>query len=324
MPSRRNARSQRDQDLEDLHETILTASNGHEASTPRPSQIDMGELVEALRGVVGQGRGSQFKPPQFQGEGDVELFITQFTDVARANQWEEPDNTLHLRSVLSGKALDCGRGRNMEEIFMELRRTFSLTERQARDRLHSYHKGPRQTWREVGKDLSSLVTKAYSRMSSKDQEEMVLEIFTKNLDRAMQRHFLLRPPDDLQEAVQMVEEYLQIGGDHKPTKLTAVETDQPEQSVTESKVAKEVPNLAMILSQTVATMKQLMEGQTATLAAIQGMAQPAKEKKPISCFACGGPHLKKSCPRLINTPRLSGNESGPAQPRAQLSLDQRS
>ena len=206
---------------------------------------------------------------------------------------------------------------------MELRRTFSLTERQARDRLHSYHKGARQSWREAGKDLSSLVKKAYCRMSPEDQEEMVLEIFTKNLDRAMQRHFLLRPPSDLREAIQMVEEYLQIGGDNKPTKLTAVETDQSGQSATEIKTAKEVPDLAMMLSQTMAAMKLLMEGQAATLVAIQGMAQPAKERKPISCFNCGGPHLKKSCPTLVNTPRLSGNENGPAQPRAQLRLDQR-
>ena len=324
MPSRRHTRIQRDQDLEELHETILTAGNSREASTPRPSQIDMGELVEALRGIAGQGKGNSFKPPQFQGEGDVELFISQFTDVARANQWEEPDSTLHLRSALSGKALECGRGQNTVEIFTELRRTFSLTERQARDRLHSYHKGSRQSWREVGKELSNLVTKAYCRMNPEDREEMVLEIFTKNLDRAMQRHFLLRPPSDLQEAVQMVEEYLQVGGDHKPTKLTAVGTEHSEQNVAQGQVAKEVPDLATMLSQTVNTMRQLMEGQAAALAAIQSMAQPAKERKPIACFNCGGPHLKKSCPKLTNTPRLSGNEGGPAQPRAQLRLDQRS
>ena len=105
MPSRRNARSQRDRELEELHETIVTASSGHEASTPRPSSIEMGELVEALKGIAGQGRGSQFKPPQYQGEGDVELFITQFTDVARANRWEEPDNTLHLKCYCNGKKL---------------------------------------------------------------------------------------------------------------------------------------------------------------------------------------------------------------------------
>ena len=121
----------------------------------------------------------------------------------------------------------------------------------------------------------------------------------------------------------MVEEYLQIGGDSKPTKLTAVETDQLEKSATESKAAKEVPDLAMMLSQTVATMKQLMEGQAAALAAIQGMAQPAKERRPVSCFNCGGPHLKRSCPTLAKNPGLSGNENGPAQPRAQLRLDQR-
>ena len=121
----------------------------------------------------------------------------------------------------------------------------------------------------------------------------------------------------------MVEEYLQIGGDNKPTKLTAVETDQLEKSATESKVAKEVPDLALMLSQTVATMRQLMEGQAATLVAIQSMAQPAKERKPVACFNCGGPHLKRSCPTLAKNPGLSGNENGPAQPRAQLRLDQR-
>ena len=113
MPTRRARRAQQDRDLEELHQTILSASR---TSTPASNQaetntsvIGVDALVEALKGISGPSR-SNFKAPQYQGEGDVDLFITQFRDVALANEWSSQESTLHLRSALTGKAIGCGRG----------------------------------------------------------------------------------------------------------------------------------------------------------------------------------------------------------------------
>ena len=190
MPSRRAARAHRDEELEDLHQTILTASTRQQqTSTPRPTLVDMGDLVEALQSVTSQGRKDSFKPPHFHGEGDVEIFISQFLDVARANEWPSHECTLHLRSVLSGKALECGQGQTVEEILDELRLSFGMTDRQAKDRLRSFHKDSKKSWREMGRELSTLVQRAYRKLDLEDKEYMAVDIFTKALDRQVQRHF---------------------------------------------------------------------------------------------------------------------------------------
>ena len=125
MPTRRARRACQDQDLEELHQTILSASNARSAtSTPvpraaEPAQIGVGELVEALQGIAGQNKKS-FKPPQYEGQGDVDLFISQYKDVAKAKGWTDQESVLHLRSSLGSKALECGRGETSEEIFNEL------------------------------------------------------------------------------------------------------------------------------------------------------------------------------------------------------------
>ena len=78
--ARRNRRANRDAELEDLHETILTEGRAH--STPR---CDMNQLVEALQMTKG-GNIKQIKAPAYTGVGDVEMFETQFMDVAHVNR----------------------------------------------------------------------------------------------------------------------------------------------------------------------------------------------------------------------------------------------
>ena len=323
MPSRRATRAHRDEELEDLHQTILAAGAAQQqASTPRSTLVDMSDLVEALRST--QGRKDSFKPPHYNGEGDVELFISQFLDVARANEWPNYESTLHLRSVLSGKALECGQGTTMDEILDELRSSFGMTDRQARDRLRSYHKSSKQSWREVGKEISTLVKRAYRRLDPEDQEDMALDVFTKGLDKQVQRHFLLKPPANMKDAVQMVEDYLQVGGDSRQPKVNAVETEQMAESEQPLSVEK-VSDFTTMLTQTLSTMQQMMELQTATLTTLQNLAVPRhqpKEKKELSCYICKGPHVKRNCPQQVKEQPKSDNSNGPAQLRAQLGRDQ--
>ena len=325
MPTRRNRRAQQDQDLEELHRTILTAS-----STPRPTQVEestsvgMAELIEALKGIAGQGSRGTFKPPQYSGEGDIELFISQNEDVAKANGWSSQESTLHLRSSLTGKALECGRGEDTEEIFTELRAHFGMTARQAKEQLHRFQRSPRQSIRDMGTQISSLVKKAYGKLDQEDQEEMALDIFVKALgDRDLKRMLLIRPPGDMKEAIQLSEDFLQTG-ECKSSKVTAlVEVENEPEGKQEE---KKTPEITAVLAETLATMKHVLELQSATLSALcQSKQQPPQEKKILACYHCGGSHLKRNCPQLrnTNTTQQSGKGQGPAQSGAQLSLDQK-
>ena len=79
----------------------------------------LGELVHVLRELrMGQQqqvvRHEHFKPPSFTGEGDVELFITQFSEVATANQWNPMATLLHLREALQEGAKEYGRPGTVE------------------------------------------------------------------------------------------------------------------------------------------------------------------------------------------------------------------
>ena len=324
MPARRARRAQQDRDLEELHQTILTASHAESrTSTPASAAaestqvVGVSDLVEALRGITGPGR-STFKAPQYGGEGDVDLFITQFTDVARANEWSAQESTLHLRSALLGKALECGRGETVEQIYEDLRLAFGMTTRQAREKLLKFQKGSKQSVREAGTEIMTLVKKAYAKLDSEDREEMALDIFTKSLEsKELRRLLLVRPPSNMQEAIQLIEDFLQVGGESKHSKVTAVSEAE------DRKVADAASEVATMLTQTLAALKQMMELQVATLGALKDSKEAVpRERKPVVCYECGGPHIKRNCPTLRKVSQKSGNEEGPTQSRAQLGLDQ--
>jgi hypothetical protein len=44
------------------------------------------------------------KPPQYDGQGDVEYFLKQFTTVSEANEWNGVTELLQLRESLKGTA----------------------------------------------------------------------------------------------------------------------------------------------------------------------------------------------------------------------------
>ena len=95
-------------------------------------------LIEAIEALVErQGREPgpampAFKAPQFDGEGDVEYYIQQFTDVATANQWTEPAQLLYVRESLKEGARDCGKAPTVAGVFANLRARYGLTPREAR------------------------------------------------------------------------------------------------------------------------------------------------------------------------------------------------
>ena len=76
--------------------------------------LDMATLLSALQ-INGSCR-KEIKHPQFTGEGDVEIFLAQFHEVAEANEWTERERLSHLRLGLTDKATECGREEMIHEV----------------------------------------------------------------------------------------------------------------------------------------------------------------------------------------------------------------
>ena len=74
--------------------------------TADTQQLQMEQLAAITQALQLAGRPS-FKPPSFSGDGNVDLFVSQFEDVAEANHWSPLERTLHLRSQLTGDAQRC-------------------------------------------------------------------------------------------------------------------------------------------------------------------------------------------------------------------------
>ena len=243
------------------------------------------------------------KPPQFTGSGDLELFLTQFTDVAKINKWSPEEHLLHLRLSLTDKATDCSRGNTISEIQDTLRIRFGLSSRQARDRLRHLKRTSKQTVHELGMEAQQLTRLAYPDLRDQDLEEMALETFVQALDnKSVKRHLLASPATTVAEAVQKADEYLRIG-EHSPTTVAAV------QGTTET-----ISPHMQALSDTMKGLQVLLEGQAELL-------KKLTEKKSIKCFECEGPHRRRFCPKLRgkenNQKKMdSGNEQGPVTNQA--------
>ena len=133
-----------------------------EVDTPvreRNREVDNGELMEQLINRMErlQAPRKEFKPPTYSGETDVELFLTQFKDVAIINQWEPLETLLHLRGCLRGKATECGRETTLEDTFESLRGRFGISPKQAKETLKTLRKRPQQSFHEVSSEISRLV-----------------------------------------------------------------------------------------------------------------------------------------------------------------------
>ena len=181
----------------------------------QPEVLD--RLADVLEGIHLNQRNqprNQFKPPQFGGEGDVELFIRQFQEVAEANQWTRMATLLHLRECLTDKAQTCSRSDQPEGIFAALRSRFGLTPREARTRLASLRRDGRCPLHDHAVEVERLVQVAYAELPEHIRADMALETFCGSLGSApLQQHLLAARPAGMEEAVRYGSEYLQVKGD---------------------------------------------------------------------------------------------------------------
>ena len=149
--------------------------NQNAEAIPGPADmLTMATLITALRAATGmnQPQRQQIKAPKYDGIGDVEQFISGFEEIANTNEWTDQETLIHLRGSLSGKALGCGKGNNIETLLLNLRTTFGLTLKQARDKLEKIKKKSTQSFQEYGKEIKDYVEIAYPNMAEEDQEDI--------------------------------------------------------------------------------------------------------------------------------------------------------
>lgn len=252
-----------------------------------------------------------YKVPPYNGEGDVDLFIAQFDDVSTANRWTEAEQRLNLRLTLTGKAMECGRGDSIEHILGNLRARFGLTSKQARDQLKCLRRAPHTSTHELGAEAEKLVNLAYPRLDQEDRQEMAIDSFAKAMEnKALQRHLLARPPQNMMEAIQLTNEFLQVGGETRNRV-----------AVLQDGLDHEDP---IGMQSLVQTLQKLQETVTQQGQLLKEMRAPPRQtaRRPISCYECQGPHFKRDCPKLQESrAKPTGNADGPTQPVTQLSQD---
>lgn len=344
--ARRNRRRNREEDLDELHETILAASSA-ERPNRRP-RLDIDDLVEALTRINHNNdtrRRKDLKAPSYEGSTDVELFLKQFNDIAIANDWTETETILHLRNNLNGKASECSRGETKQEIYDALRCQFGISKSQARERLEGIKKKSGQTYLELANTITRYVNLGYPNMPITDRQDLALDKFSKSTnDLDLRRHLKVLAPENISEAVKAAQEFTDLGTKSMVTSLT--EQKDPILETLKAVQAAIQQNTELCQQvQTIAQQAQLQAAQAqaqATQAQTQithmgtqplSMTTPrfhhtqnkARPRRPIECYTCKGPHRQKDCPthlemtkqQNIVTPSSSqstaGNFQGPTQ-----------
>lgn len=252
-------------------------------------RAQMERLAELMGDAVLRGQAEKFKPPRYEGTGDVEYFLQQFEDCRDANNWNHATSVLHLRKCLEKSATECGRGATVAEISENLRARFSLTPRQARDRLGILRREPGQNLYELGSEVERLVRLSYPTMRQADRTVIAIDAMKRALDhRGLSRHLLAVQCDTVQAVVRAAEEYLQVSGNAGPTRprnqFNQIE-DQP------ATAAPELEQVHQVLRQTVRLLEQLTADRK-----FNPTSSRRKHDKQ-GCFRCGSPdHWKSDCP----------------------------
>lgn len=286
-------------------------------ATRRGRSVDRGgdRLTEVLERLAARPMlptpAPQFKAPQYNGQGDVEYFISRFEEISDANGWGDAAALLHLREALKENAEGCGRAPSVMAVYAALRARFGLSPREARSRLSTLRKEYKTSLQEHAAEVERLITIAYGELPVEYQAGMKLETFCSTLGyMPLQRHLLAVHTHTLEDAVRAGNEFLQIkpGGEKNNTSIRQVGEEEEE----------EAPNHTdKVLAGLVQAMQQLAE----RVEALQGQSRRITRGDTSSnqrlCWGCGKEgHLRRSCPSQKKSPSdrtAQGNGQGPQE-----------
>ena len=275
----------------------------------------IGELTEVLRGLLqdrqevpGPAAEARFqvKAPTFDGEGDVEQFITQFTDVARVSGWPAEIMLLQLRESLKEKAKGCAMGADVDTVIASLRARFGMTPREARTRLQGLKREARTTLDEHAGQVERLIQVAYAELPAAYRATMAFDAFCTSLNNlGLQKYLSARQVATIEGAIEARSEYFQItnpmgmaphtshqvGTEHQPEEE---EWSDKQREVTTSSTGgqpNELTALAKVLDGMMDRLERLEKRSQPT-------SRPVDKKYKEGCRRCGQEgHWKRDCPQ---------------------------
>lgn len=248
----------------------------------QPQTPDMA-ATRAIEALVAQLANMQQPPvqrpkhktPTFNGDTDVELFITQFRNIADTSAWNEQDTLLQLRSSLEGKAVESGRCETTNEVFQSLRQRFGMTVRQARDKLDSLRKTSKQDLFDFGDDIKKLTEIAYPDQDRTFLTQTALEKFIKGLSNSrLQQHMLLVRPANIPDAIRAAEEFLQYENKPSVQQVHMEEATPPATICSNSVTASENKDTnVQAMTQIAQSLSSMMQTQSQVVQAMQDHSQ---------------------------------------------------
>ena len=260
----------------------------------------LARLANALERIGGRDRAPApvFKAPKYNGTGDVEYFLDQFTEVAEANGWDDASTLIHLRESLKDEARECGRSPTLQGVEDRLRTRFGLTPREARAKLALCKKAPKTSLQQHADDISRLVQRGYLELEPPQRRTLAVEAFINSLGNpALQRHLLAINPAHLATAVKACNEFLSVKDAHSSSvrqvddeaEMTSVQTLSTKDRESIDNLAKTVQELAKQVAGLKKENIELRQGQTTA-------KRTTEKKTTTACWGCRKEgHQRKDC-----------------------------
>ena len=154
-------------------------------------QAQQTEILRQQAAGAGVPEQPRLKVPEFDGTGDVELFLQQFHDVADASRWEPMVRLLKLKEALTGKARDCVQPATFAGVTDALRTRFGLTVRQARAGLEGLYRDPRTNLSDHALEVDRLIRGAFPTLRDADRNSMAVDKFVASVNHVTLRNYLL-------------------------------------------------------------------------------------------------------------------------------------
>jgi hypothetical protein len=271
---------------------------------------DFGRIMaEAITNAVNRQPNRESIPvPVFDGEGDVELFIRQFREVARVARWAPDMTVLKLRHALQGKAQPCGTGATVEAILGHLQLRFGLTASEARSRLAVLRRPTGVSLAEHASQVTKLVEVGYATVPLDVRRQLVADNFRRSTGHdGLHRHLLAVASENVEDLVRQGNAYLQTFGSRGDRTYAVQSVDQGATSKPEKSELTALKEVVESLQKQLAVMEKSLAASNASRSQATGVtkakvqnnqAKKGDDKKPFRCYGCGQiGHVRRQCRR---------------------------